>query len=181
MALSLEDWRTFTVNDQLCDEQAGLSVSGFHTAIRFQLALFSHRLVANKMQLAASEDNENTAVLFALKMVMMSVFHKEWNGEVITQAPLTLNANIKAEDNVYQGEGYKDAPRHAAVQATDGQGRNEGQVEGGCGGGGGENRIMTKLAQIQEDMRRQHELSEQRYARIEAILSTMQVLNKTVI
>jgi len=176
VALSLEDWRTFTVNDQLCDEQARLSVSGFHAAIRFQLALFSHRLVANKMQLAASEDNENTAVLFALKMVMMSVFHKEW--EIITQAPLTLNANTKAEDTVYQGEGSKDAPRRAAEQATDGHG---GQVEGGFCGCGGENGIMTKLAQMQEDMRRQQERSEQRYERIEALLSTMQVLNKTVL
>ena len=114
-------------------------------SIRFQLALFTHRLVANKMQLAASEDNQNTAMLCALKMVMMSVFH------------------------------YKDAPRHAAEQTADGQG------EGGCAGGGGENRIMTKLAQIQEDPRRQHELSEQRYERIEGILSIMQVLHKTVL
>ena len=68
---SAEDWEAFTLNGALCNSDNELAQPAFDAAMRFQLSMYSQRLVANKMQQHISAESEHAPMLFALKMVMM--------------------------------------------------------------------------------------------------------------
>jgi len=72
--MSKSDWESFTANCQL-DEDGGLSPAAFDSAINFQLILYSHRLVAEKMAQAEAEENTDSTVMFlAFKVAMLGIF-----------------------------------------------------------------------------------------------------------
>ena len=68
---SAEDWEAFTLNGALCNGDNELAQPAFDAAMRFQLSMYSQRLVANKMQQHISAESEHAPMLFALKMVVM--------------------------------------------------------------------------------------------------------------
>ena len=68
---SAEDWEAFTLNGAVCNGDNELAQPAFDAAMRFQLSMYSQRLVANKMQQHISAESEHAPMLFALKMVMM--------------------------------------------------------------------------------------------------------------
>jgi hypothetical protein len=66
-------WDALTLNGSLCNEMGELDRKSFETAMRLQLQEYSQRLLSNKMQHSIRCENENTPVLFSLKMAMMEI------------------------------------------------------------------------------------------------------------
>ena len=73
ITLSREDWDDLSMGGALLCDDGGFSKERFEIAMRLQLAQYSQRLLASKMQHAILNKSEHVAILFALKMVMMEV------------------------------------------------------------------------------------------------------------
>ena len=74
--MSRSDWESFTASFKL-DDNGELSPAAFSSAIRFQIILFAHRLIAGKMTQANADENSDALVTFlAMKMSMLGIFHK---------------------------------------------------------------------------------------------------------
>ena len=72
--MSKSDWESFTANCQL-DDDGCLSLAAFDSAISFQLILYSHRLIAQKVAQAEAEENTDSIVMFlAFKVAMLGIF-----------------------------------------------------------------------------------------------------------
>jgi len=68
MLLSPEDWDDFTMAGTLCDKDGGLNKKQFQASMRFQLARYSQRLLATKMQASLKHQSEHAPILFCLKV-----------------------------------------------------------------------------------------------------------------
>jgi hypothetical protein len=74
--MSRSDWESLTASFEL-DANGQLSPAAFSSAIRFQIILFAHRLIAAKMTQADADENSDDCVMFlAMKMSMLGIFHK---------------------------------------------------------------------------------------------------------
>ena len=74
--MSRSDWESFTASFKL-DNNGELSPAVFSSAIRFQIILFAHRLIAGKMTQANADENSDALVTFlAMKMSMLGIFQK---------------------------------------------------------------------------------------------------------
>ena len=71
--LSSDDWEMFTLDGQLLDADGGIDIRSFRMAMRYQIADYAQRLLANKMQQAVNGENEHAPVLFAMKMAVMEI------------------------------------------------------------------------------------------------------------
>ena len=71
--LSSDDWEMFTLDGQLLDADGGIDIASFRMAMRYQIADYAQRLLANKMQQAVNGENEHAPVLFAMKMAVMEI------------------------------------------------------------------------------------------------------------
>lgn len=71
--MSHEDWDAFTLQGLLENEDGEVDHGSFELAMRFQLAEYSQRLLANKMLQAIRGENEFAPILFAMKMAIMEI------------------------------------------------------------------------------------------------------------
>ena len=73
ISLSNEDWEEFTLHGMLADENGEVNHENFDVAMRFQMAEYSQRILANKMQQCIKTDFEFAPVIFSMKMVCLEV------------------------------------------------------------------------------------------------------------
>lgn len=76
ISLSIEDWEEFTLHGLLADGDGEVNHENFDLAMRFQMAEYSQRILANKMQQCIRTDFEFAPVIFSMKMVCLEVIER---------------------------------------------------------------------------------------------------------
>ena len=71
--MSSDDWENFCLHGLLLNEDDEIDHQSFEVAMRFQLADYSQRLLANKMSQFVRTENEFAPLVFAMKMAILEI------------------------------------------------------------------------------------------------------------
>jgi hypothetical protein len=99
-----DDWEHFSLHGLLVDENGEMNLPCFEVALRFQLADYSQRLLANKQWQSVRCESEHAPILFAMKMMMLEIMaaaserrQSALNREVDLKKMELLESNVKKQ------------------------------------------------------------------------------------
>ena len=112
----------------LLDGDGEIDLPSFELAMRHQLADYTQRLLANKMQQAVRGENENAPVLFAMKMAVMEIMAAASERRQV--AILQQDENRKLDAMLERDAGQV---QQEASTGADGYGESLGQLASAVG------------------------------------------------
>ena len=112
----------------LLDGDGEIDLPSFELAMRHQLADYTQRLLANKMQQAVRGENENAPVLFAMKMAVMEIMAAASERRQV--AILQQDENRKLDAMLERDTGQV---QQEASTGADGYGESLGQLASAVG------------------------------------------------